>query len=75
MGLQLTTNWAFWSSAKPKVAPKKEGIPMKKIFRKEQSQVPQSKKKSSVQVKPPAAGKRQAVLDDKNLVKLPWSVS
>lgn len=48
---------------------------MKKIFRKEQSQVAQSKKKSSVQVKPPAAGKRQAVLDDKNLVKLPWSVS
>ena len=62
-------------AGKPKLAPKKDSGPKLKISKKEQSQVPPSKKKTGVQAKLPPSGKRPAILDDKNLVKLPWSVS
>ena len=37
--------------------------------------MPSSKKKPGIPVKPPPSGKRQALLVNETLVKLPWSVS
>ena len=62
-------------AAKPKVASKKDDNLKEKNGKKEQSQVLSSKKKPGVQTRPPPSGKRQAVLDNKPLVKVPWSVS
>lgn len=46
-----------------------------KHSKKGQSQLQSSAKKPAAQAKPPPSGKRQALVDNRPLVKLPWSVS
>lgn len=61
--------------AKPKMAPKKD-LNLKErpsVNKKEQDQRPVVKRRGKHPNKPAPCGKRQALLDDKNLVKLPWS--
>ena len=59
------------------MAPKKD-LNLKErpsVNKKEQDQRPVVKRRGKHPNKPAPCGKRQALLDDKNLVKLPWSVS
>lgn len=46
-----------------------------KHSKKGKSQLQPLAKKSAAQVKPQPAGKRQALVDNRALVKVPWSVS
>lgn len=66
--------------ARPKMAPKREGnLKEKTSLTKKKHNLGLSVKKSNKHAtKKPTlslSGKRQALLDDKSLVKLPWSVS
>ena len=63
------------ATVKKKQPPKGETALKLKGSKKGQNQLPSSAKKPAAQVKPPPSGKRQAILDERLLVKLPWSVS
>lgn len=63
------------ATAKKKLPAKSELTLKVKNSKKGQNQLASSTKKTAAHSKPPPSGKRQALLDNKPLVKLPWSVS